>query len=183
MFAPVPPRPASEPLPDVPPLAEVDERNLRAVVGPNADHFLRCWRRLLTGTGTETGFNRVAFFFPFVWLVYRRMYRRAMALFSALIVIGFLFAFLDLVIPSAENFERFLELALGFTFAVVCGGCGNRWYLTHVQGIIADVAREKKAGAAAQAALADRGGTDPVVALGVAVLMGALYILGYSAGK
>lgn len=172
MFVPVPPSQAHE-QPAVPPtpLAREDELDLRAAVGPNADHFLRCWHAILTNRGSSAGFSRIAFFLPFVWLVYRRMYRRALYLLMAFVALGLADTVFAMVVFGRAELPPLVVLLELVVAASLCGGYANVWYLRHVRQLIANARARHGSSAGAREELAARGGTDPGSAFGVILVL------------
>src|SRR5262245_24730799 len=122
MFVPVPPNPTpASPLPPPRPLAPEVEEDLRTVVGTNADYYLSCWRRVLTGRGTGAGFNRIAFFLPILWMVYRRMYQQALILFGLIFAVGLFQEIFFVVLLEFDRSPLIITIVEGFSVSVVCG--------------------------------------------------------------
>jgi hypothetical protein len=184
MYFPAPPgdpnRADSDPKPPTRKLSPEEEADLRAVVGPNADHYLRIWSRILTGRGTNTGFNRIAFFFPFIWLVYRRMYRIAIVLFVISFAVGVVNVIVCVVVFGTIQTPVLVEVVESFFLASICGGYANHWYLSHVRRIVTDVRRDLESESAVHKALIARGGTNSNGARWMAVVWILLYALSFS---
>ena len=167
MFLPVPPRPDPEAKPTGAPVPKAltqavadEEADLRAVVGPNADFYLASWRQAAAGRDGGFGFNRAAFFLSYFWLGYRRMYWPAVGLFAIMLAESLLEELVFCVLLGFERPPIILGLIVGFTLAVVCGACANRWYLAHVRQVISDVRRGNPDEPVDRAALRARGGTS-----------------------
>lgn len=174
MFNPVPPSPSSRSAPpqDRPPAEAAPERDedLKAVVGANADYYLRSWRPVLAGETTLAGFNRAAFFLGGFWLAYRRMYLGAVLFYGVLVAEVALELLVFCGILGLRQPPALLGMAVGFLTAVACGGFANGWYLSHVRKVIARTRAERLPPAEYRQALAARGGTDFLGAVGVVAL-------------
>ena len=170
MYFPVPPRPDDGSAP-APAASTAEEEDLRAVVGPNAGFYLAAWRQTQTGRDSGTGFNRAAFFLGYLWLGYRRMYGRAFALFAIILAEMVAEEVLFCAVLGFARPPAILTPVVGFTLAVVCGACANRWYLAHARQVIADVHRGRPEDEDRDE-LAARGGTS--IGGAVAVLFGCI---------
>lgn len=170
MYLPVPPRSdhGAEGDKSAPAVSADEEADLRAVVGPNADFYLRSWRAVPDRPDSWHGFNRAAFFLGFFWLGYRRMHARAFALFGIIVAEALLEEFVFCALLGWPEPPRLLGTAFGFTLALVCGARANRWYLAHVRRVIADLRQGEPPQPGDRELLAARGGTD--FGGGVAVL-------------
>lgn len=109
---------------------------LRAFVGQNADYYVEKWTPQ-GGSGRRFGFNWAAFFFGFSWLVYRRMYRRALLLLVGLEAVQLLLYFsLRAIVPAssvpadASNW-KLIERLSNLLVSIIVGNVANRWYLEH----------------------------------------------------
>ena len=171
MYFPVPPRPDDGSAAPAPAASTAEEEDLRAVVGPNAAFYLAAWRNTPTGRDGGTGFNRAAFFLGYLWLGYRRMYGRAVALFAVLLAEVVAEEVLFCALLGFARPPAILTPVVGFTLAVVCGACANRWYLAHARQVIADVRRGHPEDGV-RAELVARGGTS--IGGAVAVLFGCV---------
>ncbi len=174
MYLPVPPRPDPDAEPDdaaAPKPVSADEvEDLRAVVGPNADFYLRFWRNAATGRDGGTGFNRAAFFLSYFWLGYRRMYGQAFVLFGVILAEIVFEEVVFCGLLGWANPPAVLTPVVGFTLAVVCGARANRWYLAHARRVIAEVRKENPPQPGDRDALAARGGVDFAGAVAVVFL-------------
>lgn len=159
------------PTPDAP----VSPEELRAVVGPRADRYLRVWTPVAVRPGSvgypALGFNAAAFLFAAFWLPYRKMYR------ETVIFYGIVLAEVvteSAVVRIAPDMERGLDV-LGRLFMLVlgiaCGIYGYGLYLNHACRVVTDCRSEAAAegldGPSYAARLERRGGTRPLFAFAV----------------
>jgi hypothetical protein len=178
MFVPVPPGPAQgQPTTPPVPLPREYELDLRAAVGPNADYFLRCWHPVLTNRGSSAGFSRIAFFLPFVWLVYRRMYRRALLLLLVFVALGAADTAVAMVLFGREKIPPLVVVVELVVAASLCGGYANGWYLQHARQLVTDARAQHDSSGAVREELAARGGTDPGSAFGLILVLVLLEFL------
>lgn len=146
------------------------EKEVRAFVGPNADYYLKVWRRTLVGGGGATVFNWAAFFFVGQWLGFRKMVV-ALLFLIGLHCTGAVLAGLSVeILGMHPKWLQALEALIWLILAVVCGVCGNRWYLSHALRVIAKVRSKGLAEDVHLVELAIRGGTSFQAALGVPFL-------------
>ena len=159
------------------------ESEIRAFVGRNAGYYLRKWPVDPNDHGSARGFNWAAFLLSGIWLPYRKMYRVSLIFFSIIVVtsvIAEIAAYAGVAGESAINaWDRFG----GIIFSLVCGFFANSWYLAHTKREIAEVRAMGLSDTAYFDALARRGGTNLLAALGffvlfVAVMFLAMAILG-----
>lgn len=115
------------------------EQELRAFVRRNADFYLRAWAPALTGSGRITRVNIAAFFFPAFWLGYRKMY--AIFCILAFVVIAEYLAefFIFVAILGLDEPPWATSIVFGLIAAVICGVCGNQWYLSYARRAMARV--------------------------------------------
>lgn len=112
------------------------ERELRAFVRSNANYYLRAWKPVLTGQGGIARANFAAFFFPAFWLGYRKMYGIFVVI-AAIYVVEYLVEFSIFVAILGFNDPPWAtSILFGFIVAIICGVCGNRWYLSHARRAI-----------------------------------------------
>jgi hypothetical protein len=171
MFFPVPPRNDDQgPEVDDFPNATPEELDLRVFVGPNADYYLRSWEPALRMHRVARGFNFWAFLFGVNWLLFRRMYRIAFAVYAILVADAFVEALFCVGMAGWDELPRGPALVVGLIVALMCGAGANRWYLLHAQKVIAQVDALGLPTDERLKLLQCRGGTR----LGVAVTLGAL---------
>lgn len=144
------------------PLA-LTEDDLRAFVGPNADayagYLVKCQsKKKLIGSFVWT-----AFFFPLVWLAYRKLYL------GIAILVGIVVAFVILVdlVPDLASLERSLNVGLMAGVAVA----GRIFVLMRAAKTVARADEAGLSGDARKAFLAERGGTSWISALLAGILM------------
>jgi hypothetical protein len=142
------------------------EQEIRAFAGPRADYYLEKWRLALARTGNATGFNWAAFFLSGLWLPYRKMYRATMVLYGIILLEIMLEEIVYVGILGKPEAPGILGSFVGLLAAIVCGGFGNAWYVSHAQKTIAEVRSQGLAEDAYFQALAKRGGTSAAAALG-----------------
>lgn len=100
----------------------------KALIGPKQDHYLRKWAGLLQKAGgdpqnvlKQTSWNWPAFFVPYAWLFYRKMYLLGGIIFA----LQAAYALTPLDIP--QNVNRAFSIAL-FAASIVTAMYGNAWY-------------------------------------------------------
>ncbi len=100
----------------------------RRLIGTKQDYYLGKWAKMLAAAKGDPAlvvrkrsWNWPAFFVPYAWLFYRKLY----LLGGLVIAIQFLFAFSDLMFPPALAKAM---LSGSFGFYVVCGMYANGWY-------------------------------------------------------
>lgn len=119
-----PPLPSSADQPD-----EFLASNLTEVlIGPKKEHYLSKWRNLLQKAGgdptkvvKQTSWNWPAFFIPYGWLLYRKMYLLGGIIFA----LQAIYVLIPLDGPQAVN--RAFSLAM-FAISIVTAMYGNAWY-------------------------------------------------------
>jgi hypothetical protein len=134
---------------------------LRAAVGPRADYYLRKWERSDRG-----GFNWAAFLLSGVWLPYRKMYRATAILFAAIILETVLEELVFVGWLGMAETPRAVESSVSVAICWVCGGFGNKWYLSHVQRLVTASRTDDGAEEERLARLRALGGTSVLGALG-----------------
>jgi hypothetical protein len=146
---------------DVPELAE-----LQAFVGPNAAYYFRKWAARLESPEGDIGINWVAFFFPAVWMGYRRMHRNALLCVVASIVMSVLLQMLFAFVFHSATTPVSATIIVNLMFAIVCAACGNEWYLNHARRKIAEARARGFDGQRLLFELSHRGGTSTLGGLG-----------------
>lgn len=144
------------------------EENLQAFVADNYHFFKRKWEIAAASTH-HLSWNWVAFFFGVIWLVYRKMYRYAVILFSVYIVLT--------IIEEYLEFPEGLSNVLDFSLALAVGFYGNHYYRLHAEQKIREIGTAISPDRL-QAELARRGGTNIGAALGVAAVLLVLVVIG-----
>ncbi|QDV38534.1 DUF2628 domain-containing protein [Tautonia plasticadhaerens] len=147
-----------------------EQRDLRAFVGSNADYYLRRWTHLLERESAGAGFNLAAFLLSGFWLVYRKMYRVTAIFFAVILLESVVEEVIFVVVLGNEAVPAGRGLVVGLVAAIVCGSYGNRWYYSHARRVISDVRAQGLGEQAVAGALARRGGTSLVAAIGLFVL-------------
>jgi hypothetical protein len=151
----------------------IDE--LCAYVGPRADYYLRKWSRRLEDPSGDVGINWVAFFFPGIWLAYRKMYWTLFVYFAVVFLLGagkellFIFALHQPAAPLVVN------AVFNVLTGLVCALYGNAWYLSQAQRTIATLRAQGYEGEELLFALAKRGGTS-IAAIFIANLTAGLVL-------
>ena len=154
----------------------VQRDEMTAFVGKNADYYLSRWTPLLEGENW-TAFNWAAFCFSGFWLPYRKMYKAAVIFFGIILLESILEGRL---FGGETNRER--ERVVGLVAAMVCGGYGNRWYLSHVKKVISQIRAQELPGNAFVDAISKRGGTSVGAALAfLAGFVALLFVAGFFA--
>jgi hypothetical protein len=141
---------------------------IRACVGRNADYYLRHWYGVLRGRKQSTGFNWAAFLLSGLWLPYRKMYVATLIFFAAVMAERFL----EIVVEALLEVPPpvWLDRVVGLTFAAICGGFGNRWYLSHVAKVISKARGEGLSDRKLRTRLTSRGGTSIVAPIVTIIL-------------
>src|SRR5687767_4013660 len=112
--------------------AEPTESDLRAVVGPRADRYLRKWAK-----GPFT-FNWAAFLLSGLWLPYRKMYRIAAIFYAAVILESLAEELIFVEWLGRPEVPRAVERGVTMALCVICGRFGNAWYESHVRRVVAE---------------------------------------------
>lgn len=149
-----------------------EQRLLRSFVGSNVDFYLKKWGSpAVKPSERTTGFNWAALFFSGLWLAYRKMYK-AVAIFLAVVLVETIAEEVLFVgiLGHAET-PAALGRFVGIAFGIICGACGNLWYLRHANAAVADVLAQGLDEPAAAAALSKRGGTSLLASLGFLLLL------------
>ena len=155
------------------PTDSLAERDLRAFVGENADYYLHKWRPLLRRQGTGAGFNWAAFFLFYLWLVYRKMYLVAVAIYAILLMVSIAEDVVFLGFHADTTTPQIAQV-VALVAAIVCGAFGNRWYLSYARKAIRKVRSHGLEEDAVAEALAKRGGTSPWLAWTLFVMLFAI---------
>lgn len=151
----------------------VDE--LRAFVGPNADHYLRKWAPRLLDPEGDVGVSWIALFFPTCWLAYRKMFMLGMAIWAVDFGITVVSA---ITFPLSSGRYVAMALTMRLVLVVVCCVSANAWYLKHALRSIESARSEGYEGEHLWHALAHRGGTSIGLLIGIIFLTGFLSLIG-----
>jgi hypothetical protein len=152
---------------------DLTDQEVAAFVGKNADYYLQSWQTApegMGGAGNRAGFNWAAFFLSGFWLPYRKMYRAGAIFFGVLVLESILEEVVFIGILGKPEAPGLLGSLVGFIAAMICGGFGNAWYLSHTQKKIAEARNQELADDAYLQALAKRGGTSFAASLGFVVI-------------
>lgn len=128
------------------------KEEVSAAAGSNAEYYWSRWTPLMQGQNW-TSFNWAAFFLTGFWLAYRKMYNLA-TVFFVILTLGVL---ADHLHP--ENKETFAS-SCGWLIALVCGAGGNRWYWSHVNGLVNEARAENADEQQRNKRLSKAGGTS-----------------------
>lgn len=125
--APDGPPPLPSPAPDQPDEFLASDLT-EALIGTKQEHYLGRWRKLLQKAGgdpakvvKQTSWNWPAFFIPYGWLLYRKMYLLGGIIFALQAV----YVLIPLDVPPAVN--RAFSIAM-FAASIVTAMYGNAWY-------------------------------------------------------
>ena len=154
-------------------MANLTEEEVGAFVGSNASYYLKKWQPALEVAGTAgnpTGFNWAGLFLAGLWLPYRKMYRATLIFWGILLLESLAEDVIYLGILGKSEVPGALGRSIGIIAALVCGGFGNAWYLSHAQKTISEVREQGLTGDAYFKALTSRGGTSLAASLGVLLL-------------
>lgn len=144
---------------------EPTEAEVRAVVGPRADFYLRKWQASEGG-----GFNWAAFCLSGLWLPYRRMYRATAILYVLIILESIAEDVLFVGWLGWPQTPRSVERGVTAAVCWMCGGFGNGWYLAHVKRVVAAARVQQPDESQRRTLLAVQGGTSLLRAVGWFVL-------------
>src|SRR5262249_1702527 len=148
----------------------------KAFVGSKAGYYLAKWRAALKGTGSVTAFNWAACLLSGVWLPYRKMYLLTVVFMGIILLESLLEEVVFVGIMRKPEAPAALGRLVGRVAAILCGAFGNRWYLSHTRKAITEVRLQGLPEDLHLQALAKRGGTNIVAALGFFVLFVAVAV-------
>lgn len=156
-------------------IKNLNEPEVRAFIGKEADYYFKKWQPILEGQGQWAGFNWAAFFLTGVWLAYRKMYK-VIFIYYAIRIIGgiFLWAILRKHIES-----NILEILVDIAACIVCGTFGNMWYLSYTQKAIDGIRSQGLQEEAYLQSLSKLGGTNLSLSIGFCILSIVLEVLNY----
>jgi zinc ribbon protein len=142
-----------------------ESRLWRAFIGPNADRYLKQFRRFTHADRPQFAFSWhwPAFLFdPFLWFLYRKIY---------------LYAFIYFVGPAISVFMT-KDFMVGIVWRIIAGASAHYIYFWHVQAQLTEIQREAHDPAAQERLLRDRGGVQPyVIWLGVVLHLLMVWVL------
>jgi hypothetical protein len=144
---------------------------LQAFVGPKAQHFLRKWLpRLEDPERGDVGISWICLFFPVLWFGFRKMYKPAVLILAATVVLTVMQQVLFVNLLKLVSVPAGSNIIVGLMINLVCALYGNAWYLNHAEASIARARREGIAGEQLLLTLARRGGTSILGLIGMWVL-------------
>lgn len=149
---------------------DVAENELRAFVGPRGDYYLRKWAPRLADPSGETGMNWAAFFLTAFWLAYRKMYAATFIFYGVAVALAVLQQVVFVLMLGAPSVPPGVGLIVNIAIAIVCGLCGNGWYLAHTRRKIADSKAKGLGGEHLMYDLVRRGGTSLAASIGMVFL-------------
>ena len=165
---------------------EYTEKELRAVVGKNADSYLAVWQPILSGEKKTNGFHIAAFFIPWLWSLYRKMYKVAGGVYFAFFVVKTVRKSMignANMSPELSAVLLIFGLVLGLVISFVCAYWSNTWYLSHVKGIVDSVRTQGLEGEQYYEALSQKGGSSWHPILLVVGMFVVFMALGYFWGS
>ncbi|WP_250528899.1 DUF2628 domain-containing protein [Caballeronia sp. ATUFL_F1_KS4A] len=137
------------------------ELDVALFVGKNAKYYAYKWSFLNKRGQPRCTWNGAAFVIGPIWLVYRKMYWQAGALFAAAVL-------LRLAVGSlGDGAGGFVSYAISFTL----GLSGNLLYREHVLRSIGKLRNQGSSGSALEYELCRKGGTNAAAAWMLALLM------------
>lgn len=145
---------------------------LSAYVGPRAGYYLRKWIRRLEDPQGDVGINWVAFFFPGIWLAYRKMYMAVFTYFTVVFLVGIAKELVFILVLHQPGSPLVVNLVFNILAGLVCALYGNGWYLAQARRTIAGLRAEGYEGQDLLYALSCRGGTS----------IAAIFIVNLAAG-
>lgn len=150
--------------------AEVDQ--LRSFVGPRASYYLHKWTpRLQDPDASDVSLNWAAFFLGVFWMAYRKLYRTMFLFLGAIIGLSIAQQFVFVNLLGQRAVPGIVNLGINVITALVCGLCGNSWYLAHARRMIDNVRLQGLKDDALRFALARQGGTSFLSAFGMLILL------------
>ncbi len=155
-----PPRAALSAGTDASASLQLSQREVGAFVGPNAGYYREKWPLAGDRVGRSASFNWAAFFVPELWLAYRKMYVAASIVWGSLLIGATAEQVVFVKAIAKPRTLVLLSLLVDFLPCIVCGACGNQWYLSHTKKAVAEVRRQGLAEADYLQSLSARGGTN-----------------------
>ena len=163
-------------------LLDLSEQEAEAFVGRKAGYYLKKWPLARELTGRSTGFNWAAFLLAGLWLPYRKMYRAATIFWGVLLVESIVEEVVFVLILGKNEPPTGVSRLVGLIAAVICGACGNQWYLSHTRRIVAELRSQGLSEDDYLRAPSRRGGTSLAASLGflalfIIAITGSLFAL------
>jgi hypothetical protein len=146
--------------PSPPPQPQADADLWKAFIGPNADRYLKTFKKFTGPAGPQFAltWHWPAFIFePFLWFLYRKMY-----VYALIYAIG-----------PAMAFYLTQDLSADIIWRIIAGASANYIYFWHAKEQLAKIKAERATGGEArQQLLGELGGVQPyVVWVGVGLLV------------
>ncbi len=162
---------------------DLTDQEVTVFVGRKAGYYLHRWAGALDGTPTSTGFNWAAFLLSGLWLPYRKMYVITAIFMGIILFESILEEVVFVGVLARPEPPAGLGRILGLVASIICGGRGNRWYLSHARRAVAELRSQELPEDAYLDALARRGGTNIAASLGfftlfMAAVFGSFLALG-----
>ncbi len=159
------------------------DQEVTVFVGRKAGYYLHRWAGALDGAPTSTGFNWAAFFLSGLWLPYRKMYLITAIFMGIILFESILEEVVFVGVLGRPEAPAGLGRTVGLAASIICGGWGNRWYLSHARRAAAELRSQELTEDAYLDALARRGGTNIAASLGffalfIAAVFGSFLALG-----
>jgi hypothetical protein len=152
---------------------DLTREEVEAFVGNKHSYYWRRWRRAVGGR-VRAGFNWAAFFFNFVWLLYRKMYREFFILVAAVFGVGVLHGLVQsLTGRNLDVVDKLTNIVVG----VAIGMYGNSLYLRRARREIGKARTQELDPERRAALLRARGGTSWIALLLGIALLGGLTVL------
>lgn len=127
---------------------DIDEDDLAAFFGPNADFYIN-EKRVIEGSGSRVSWNWPAFLFSFLWMFHRKMWAEAtlVAVLSVILNASIFFSWATLIVM------------------LIVGMYGNAIYVSHAKKKVFEIGLAAETAETRREVLAKAGGTawGPVV--------------------
>jgi hypothetical protein len=137
----------------------ISVQEIRTFVGPRADYYVDVRARLRRGESRFARFNWAAFFLSGLWLAYRKMYVATFVFWAIIFVESIVGEVVFVGRLRQPEIPRVVNLLSAFGIAIVCGACGNNWYLARIRREINDLKLRRIPEQAYLLNLSSRGGT------------------------
>lgn len=149
----------------------LDDAVVESFVEKNSDYYRAKWQRFHDKPGSIASFNLAASFGQVVWFVYRKLY--VPLLWFVVVIIADVS--LVLYVGASQLVSAYLMTAWNLSIALLCfavpGYFGNYWYWNRFRKVERQAASEKLNRTAQLQFIRSRGGTNPVGAGLVVVLL------------
>lgn len=110
--------------------ADATERALRTYLGSNSDYYIAEWRRIQAGRNST--FNKSAFVFGIVWMLYRKLWLEALV---AMVLVVSASALARRFVSTNNGDLLAFGIIVGFAAWLVYGVFANRLYLRKAQAV------------------------------------------------